>query len=96
MNGHIQGQLGDSCSVVRVLSFTLSAFVELNWGGGAQANLILMLFFVYFIMISFFLSAEGGQGGVGFDVATGEVCVLDPRDICCGSEGWEGVLTNQR
>lgn len=48
-----------------------------------------MLIFVYFIIIFFFLPG-GVQGGVGFDVVTGEVCVLDPRDICCGCQGLGG------
>lgn len=48
-------------------------------GRGIQANLILMLIFVYFIII--FSSCQrgrgvkqrgGGKGGAGFDVATGE------------------------
>lgn len=114
MNRHIQGQLwdgGGGCSVVRVLSFTLSAFVGSNrggtWGrGGTQANLILMLIFVYFIII--FSSCQGGSGCTagegraagGFDVATGEVCVLDPREIYAAGSGvgrvGGGVLTNQR
>lgn len=43
----------------------------------------------------------GGQhGGVGFDVATGEVCVLDPREIYAAGSGMMGgggeVLANQR
>lgn len=72
-------------------------------GWGAKANLILMLIFVYFIIISFFLPGwvQGVRwAGVGFDLATGEVCVLDPRErkiLQGGREGRVGVgLTNKR
>lgn len=66
----------DSCSVVWVLNFTLSAFLGSNRGGtggrtrGTQANLILMLIFVYY---NFFLLAtglgRGGRGGVTWRLA---------------------------
>lgn len=63
-----------------------------------------MLIFVYFIIIFFFLpggfralNAQRGREG-GFDVPTGDVCVLDPREIYAagsGGSGWGGG-TNQR
>lgn len=66
---------------MRVLSFTLSAFMGFKRGGtgvrimgGAQANLILMLIFVYFIIIFLLLAGRGSRPCVrgGFDVATGK------------------------
>lgn len=52
-----------------------------------------MLIFAYFIIIFLLLARRGSRacGGVGFDVATGKFCVLDPGEIyAAGSEGWDG------